>query len=202
MHEVSAEKQSLCYFSLCANRDHLAARVYQHIRIERQEIEVQSKASKLCSIEIAATGLNRDISRRQLNGRHHLWIDIHRHARQRCRETRLTGSRRVGCQSIEPVHQITRDQVRLNLRVVHTITTANRHSRIAAGMPTEAHARLKVPLRVSQGLTVVAQTEIQSQIGTDFPVVLHESRQEPLWKVVAVDSKVNRLLITLDVGKC
>src|SRR2546430_154829 len=83
--------------------------------------------------------------------------------------------------------------VRLNLGVVHAIASANRCPRIAAGMPTKPNARLKVLLRVSQRLTVIAQAEIHSQIGTDLPIVLHESAQQPLSEVVLIDSEINRL---------
>src|SRR5215211_5550283 len=73
---------------------------------------------------------------------------------------RLSGRRGVGRQSVKAVDEIARDGVRTDLRVVHRVTGANRHSRIVIGMPAETNAWGEVVFSVRQCLPVVTQADI------------------------------------------
>src|SRR5262249_37935625 len=73
---------------------------------------------------------------------------------------------------------------------------------VALRMPTKTNSWREVILIVGQGLPVIAKTKIQGQIGTHFPIILHEPGQEPLLQFIAVDAEVNRLRVVLHVSEC
>src|SRR5215831_4514757 len=68
-------------------------------------------------------------------------------------------------------------------------------------MPTKSDAGREVQLGIGQGLAIVAQTQVQSEMRTYFPIILDESSQKPLAQVVAADAEIDRLLVVLDVGQ-
>ena len=82
----------------------------------------------------------------------------------------------VGRQSVEAVHEIAGDEIRLDLRVVHAVAAADGQARIAVRMPAEADARLEVFLRIGQRLPVVAQAGVDVEVVGDLDAVLHECR--------------------------
>ena len=54
MHEVGAEEETLSHLALGADGVNLAARIIKLVRIVRQQVEVQSVARKLRSVESPA----------------------------------------------------------------------------------------------------------------------------------------------------
>src|SRR5439155_1001323 len=109
--------------------------------------------------------------------------------------TELPRRRGVGGQSVQSVHQVARDRVGSNLRVIHSVAAANREARTAPRMPAEASARREVLLGVGQSLMVVTKPEIDSEIAAHVDAVLHKAGIEPLLQLVAADSEVDGLRV-------
>ena len=101
------------------------------------------------------------------DGRQRRRIERHREARsgEAGRETELPGDGGVGRQPVQPVHQIAGDDVGPDLRVIHAVAAADRQALVAARVPAEADARREVRRGVGQGLTVVAEPEVDREVG-------------------------------------
>src|ERR1044072_5191323 len=68
-------------------------------------------------------------------------------------------------------------------------------------MPAKADSRGEVLLRISQSLPVVAQPGIKREIWMQVNAILHESGNQPLLELVAVDAEIYRLCVILYVSQ-
>src|ERR1700741_4632346 len=62
-------------------------------------------------------------------------------------------------------------------------------------MPAKAEARLEILGRVGKGLAIITKTQVNGQIGTQVNAVLYKTCEKPLRQVIAIDPKVDRLLV-------
>src|SRR5947207_2715889 len=106
MNVVRAGDQASYQLVLRADGKDLAAWIHEAVRIIRQLAEIESELRKLLLVEVALARNDRDVARRQLRSRYRLRINVHRRASKAGREAELPGNRGVGCQTIEPVHQV------------------------------------------------------------------------------------------------
>src|SRR5262249_32796034 len=78
----------------------LAARIHKLIRIMRQLVEIEPVLRKLCLVERALAGNDRDVARGQLGRRQRLWVNVDRNASEAGRKPELPGNRGVSRQSV------------------------------------------------------------------------------------------------------
>src|SRR5689334_20330035 len=62
-------------------------------------------------------------------------------------------------------------------------------------MPAKADTRLKVLFGGRQRLPVIAKSQLEVNVAMHMPAVLDKTAYKPLRQVVAVDAKIDRLLI-------
>src|SRR6185503_8432637 len=151
-----------------------------------QTIEVQTETRKLLAIEVSQTGADDDVAGRQLRRGNGSRINGNRQTRtdETGREACLSGRRGVGRQAVKTVDEITSDGVRADLRVVHRVAAANRHSRIVVGMPAETNAWGEVVFCVGECLPVVTQPDVEGEVAAQVNAVLNEHGVEPLRQIV------------------
>src|ERR1043165_6720605 len=68
-------------------------------------------------------------------------------------------------------------------------------------MPTKSNARREILPGVSQRLPVIAKSKVDSQIRSNFPIVLDKGSQQPLSEVIFIHAEIDRLRIILHVGQ-
>ena len=186
LHVVGRHEHAPHQLAFRADRGDLAFGIHERVGIAGEATDVEK-----AGIVGRLTGTNRHVARRQ----HRAGGKRNRHGGNRGREPGLSGRGGVGELSFRAAEREVRVGVGAQHRGVETVAAAHRSAGVAAGMPAEAGARLEVLLAVAEGLPVVAEAEIDRQVGPQSKAVLHEQRVDPLPRGVGRDAEVERLRV-------
>jgi hypothetical protein len=128
-------------------------------------------------------------------------IETDRRTRQAGRKARLSRRGGIGEDAFRPAQLEVRVGVRAQHRVVEPVAAADGGLRIAARIPAEPEAWRDVVLAVAEGLAIVAQAEIEGQIGPRAEAVLNEDVVDLLAELVRAFAQVEALRVPLHVGQ-